>query len=454
MLNNILFLLCFVSVGVLFSAPEASAMDWLAYGDLRGYIEPCGCDPTADLGGVERLAQFLEEKEKLYEQSIVFDLGNNFSPLKKDLLKNKFISKSLARIKPDVSLLNVMEINNKELLIDSSRYVLSNSNPHTLRKISFSEVVEINGVAVYGYVWHESIKNKVTQWGPLLRKKWQKKLSAYHDKKKVLLYSGTDKSLEKIIKSKLFDLVISSNRKPFGSIIDNDEERNPGQLLRVASGVGVYQVPIGGQGVLLGGQYREKIKIDLDPKLSKLAAGDVIDESMIFKKTEKLLVQWLRPTTILPSNPVNSVMREYNAEVKKNYISSQKLKLANLINSQFVGAKKCKSCHNVSFKVWEKSHHAKAYATLVAKNKHQNAECVSCHVVGFFEKGGFISTEKTPKLINVQCENCHGSGKKHSKDPRIKMPRDSKKVCVSCHMGAHSPEFDFERYWDKIKHDE
>ncbi|MFN3075726.1 MAG: hypothetical protein ABT940_02370, partial [Alphaproteobacteria bacterium] len=44
------------------SMGKAAALDddgWLAFGDLRGYIEPCGCDPSTDLGGLRRLAVLL-----------------------------------------------------------------------------------------------------------------------------------------------------------------------------------------------------------------------------------------------------------------------------------------------------------------------------------------------------------------------------------------------------------
>ena len=90
-------------------------------------------------------------------------------------------------------------------------------------------------------------------------------------------------------------------------------------------------------------------------------------------------------------------------------------------NGRFVGSKKCESCHEKSYDIWKKSGHAHAYETLAKLDPPRNfdPECVSCHVVGwhptkFFPyTSGYESPEKTPHLINVGCEDCHGPGEKH-----------------------------------------
>ena len=53
------------------------------------------------------------------------------------------------------------------------------------------------------------------------------------------------------------------------------------------------------------------------------------------------------------------------------------------------------------------SRHSHAYETLNRVNKAFDPECLSCHVTGWGENGGFISEVDTPKLKNVQCEVCH-----------------------------------------------
>jgi len=117
----------------------------------------------------------------------------------------------------------------------------------------------------------------------------------------------------------------------------------------------------------------------------------------------------------------------------------------------------------------KKSRHAHAFATLENKGKHFDPECLACHVVGLkpweapenasvedrkFAGGtGFLSLQTTPHLKNVQCENCHGPARTHLENNNIKPANnDPKMICANCHQGSHSPVFDFETYWPKIKH--
>lgn len=152
------------------------------------------------------------------------------------------------------------------------------------------------------------------------------------------------------------------------------------------------------------------------------------------------------------------------------------------VNGQFVGNEKCKSCHEESYKVWKKSGHSRAYASLIQADPPRNfdPECVSCHVIGwhptkFFPyQSGYMDLEKTPKLINVGCEDCHGPGETHvaaemgadkaAQDKARKAilitkaeaadPTSKRANCFSCHDGDNSPEFKFETYWPHVEHHE
>ena len=139
------------------------------------------------------------------------------------------------------------------------------------------------------------------------------------------------------------------------------------------------------------------------------------------------------------------------------------------LESPFVGNQVCAACHAKIDTIWKKSRHALAFETLEKKGKHFDPECLACHVVGLkpwkapenssaidrrFEGGtGFLSLQTTPHLKNVQCENCHGPARAHLKNSKIKPANnDPKIVCATCHQGSHSPLFNFETYWPKIKH--
>lgn len=94
-------------------------------------------------------------------------------------------------------------------------------------------------------------------------------------------------------------------------------------------------------------------------------------------------------------------------------------------SAQYVGASKCKVCHLPLFKSWEQTKMSQAFELLKpgvrvdAKRAHNidpnkdytsDPNCLSCHVTGFGQPGGFESAEKTPNLAGIQCEACHGPG--------------------------------------------
>ncbi len=144
-------------------------------------------------------------------------------------------------------------------------------------------------------------------------------------------------------------------------------------------------------------------------------------------------------------------------------------------NGGFVGSHKCESCHEESYKIWKKSGHAKAWETLVEAEPPRNfdPECISCHVVGwnpqkyFPYQSGYISEEKTPKLVDVGCESCHGPGQQHVAAEmdgdeatreksrlavRLTMEEAKKRACLECHDLDNSPDFDFDTYWPQVEH--
>jgi excinuclease UvrABC ATPase subunit len=90
------------------------------------------------------------------------------------------------------------------------------------------------------------------------------------------------------------------------------------------------------------------------------------------------------------------------------------------------------------------------------------------YISGFSNEKGAI----TQNMVNVGCENCHGPGENHVIAEKVttestsntaekeryraamRMTTDEKgqRFCYSCHDLDNSPNFDFDTYWDKIKH--
>jgi len=145
----------------------------------------------------------------------------------------------------------------------------------------------------------------------------------------------------------------------------------------------------------------------------------------------------------------------------------------------FVGADKCKMCHNAAAKGaqythWAESKHAKAFETLATEQAKKYGaakgiadpqkadECLRCHVTGHGAPADKL-TDKYQAAQGVSCESCHGPGgdywkmevmKDTAKSVAAGMVTPNEATCKGCH-NADSPSFkgfDFAAYKAKIAH--
>jgi hypothetical protein len=156
---------------------------------------------------------------------------------------------------------------------------------------------------------------------------------------------------------------------------------------------------------------------------------------------------------------------------------------------RFVGSKKCKMCHMKEWKSWSETKMANAFDVLKPgeraeakkaagldpdKDYTKDEECISCHVTGYGQEGGFTDIESTPDLAGVGCEMCHGPGGTYLEPQYMSLKnKEYKKAdllavgmvdqiteqqCVGCH-NADSPfvgddyVFDFESRKDEGTHE-
>ncbi len=159
---------------------------------------------------------------------------------------------------------------------------------------------------------------------------------------------------------------------------------------------------------------------------------------------------------------------------------------------RFVGSETCGECHTKAFAKWKETTHAKATDSLVKPPnnrgnipRHYDPECLSCHVTGwepqkFFPyESGYLSLEKTPRLTQNGCENCHGPGSAHvaaengqgnssaeasaraiaKLRSEMRLPLSggaAERKCIECHDLDNSPDFHkegaFEKYWKQVEH--
>jgi len=79
------------------------------------------------------------------------------------------------------------------------------------------------------------------------------------------------------------------------------------------------------------------------------------------------------------------------------------------VSNDYVGVKKCKTCHKDKYTAWLETKHANTFS-LLSVEEQKKPECIKCHTTG--------TTIKGVVLEGTQCEACHGPGSKY-KSPKI-----------------------------------
>ncbi len=127
---------------------------------------------------------------------------------------------------------------------------------------------------------------------------------------------------------------------------------------------------------------------------------------------------------------------------------------AQVIEHDFVGAERCKSCHEAEFAAWQISPHAKALEVLSPKEQ-KDPRCLQCHTL--------VPTDTQQSLGGVQCESCHGPGRHYTpewvmRDAELAgllnlVAKVDANACARCHSDSPSLRpFDFASSRVLIKH--
>jgi hypothetical protein len=152
---------------------------------------------------------------------------------------------------------------------------------------------------------------------------------------------------------------------------------------------------------------------------------------------------------------VARLLDRYNARLEAANLDKGDPKLCALEagSASFVGNAQCKTCHAAAYDVWEKTKHAEAWETLVSRDKQFDLTCVGCHVVGYEKPGGVCRLRDIAAFQDVGCENCHGPGSEHVKAPAKNniVRATTEKTCTeTCHVPEHSDLFDYSTYLPRI----
>lgn len=369
---------------------QESKINIIYTGGMEGELEPCGCSPKTDFGGLPRMSGYLEEHKNELAPYILLDSGN-FSDKNtpQGRLKAEAMLKSFSLIKYDAVAFSGRE---EMLSEDFFRPLLKEY-----------KVPVVSGLSAYSQsvvIKRETLNiNVSTDPGD-----YQKNMLN-------IFLTGLSISEAKLING--WDLIISSS----GEILDVP--------LKINSTIIVSGYPKGKKlGILT-------VQTDI--------AGNIRD----FQYRWQSLGNDIRE-----DKRVRNVLNDYDIKVAGLLREPGKT----LTGTTYLGIAKCAECHQPFAKSWEKTRHARAFSSLEQAGKSANPECLECHTVGFGEEGGFFSIETTPGLSNVQCEVCHGLDREHLSDYSRPMKPVTESVCLKCHTETSNPDFNYPVYLEKIKH--
>ena len=150
----------------------------------------------------------------------------------------------------------------------------------------------------------------------------------------------------------------------------------------------------------------------------------------------------------------------------KIFLSACLIVIASSLSAQnYIGAKKCKMCHNkptkgAQYTKWAEASHSKAYEVL-SETEKQDPKCLKCHSTAASVDQSLVLTITVEE--GVSCESCHGPGSGYKKKTVMEVREDAVKaglvipteeLCKKCHNdeSPHFEGFNYEEALKKIAH--
>ena len=123
-------------------------------------------------------------------------------------------------------------------------------------------------------------------------------------------------------------------------------------------------------------------------------------------------------------------------------------------NVGFAGPMACIGCHPLHVNQWQLTTHARAFETLVAKEKEFDPSCIGCHTAGYRAPGGFSDVALAGLFGGVQCESCHGPSASHAAAAGAPLPPKTvgEPLCKSCHTRENDDLWDYARKLPLVRH--
>jgi len=413
-------------------------------GEENGYLKPCGCSEV-QLGGFPKRHTLINHLRKNDENWILLSLGDLPGKVgRQDEIKMETALDALGRmgyvahnigekdLNMGIDLLGYLsQISNVDFIssniVDLTTQVLK-IKPYILKEIKTKDATLT--VGILGIVSPELIENisqDIEVTDPVLSLK--PLLSDLHDKTDILILLSHAEMEESIKIAEVYpelDLIIS------GHLVDRPD-------LYIKKVNNTYVIPVGEKGKYVG-----KITLSLQQKQT--------GEDEHFNSFSPAIETIPLDERFEDSPDIAMLLRIYQQRLKDEELLAQVFKADPPSNLTFIGNADCALCHNKIFKHWEETGHASAYEALVTAEHEYDPECIECHVIGLNYFTGFETIESTPELKGVGCESCHGPGSDHRETQSKDYGKVGVENCKGCHKGEHSPNFEFQDYWQKIKH--
>jgi len=369
---------------------QARTLNILYTGGVDGELEPCGCSPKTDFGGLARRAGYIAEHQKMLSPYILIDAGNFLDmDTPQGRLRAEAMLKAFSIMKYDAVAFLKME---KEFPYSFF--------PGLLKKYKIPVISDMPR-------YKQSI--------PIKRDAFDINVSVNpmnHQKGKLNILL-TDKPIPEIKHVKEWDIIILSTGE-------------------------IFEEPLKVNGTIIVSGYPKGERLGI-LTLQIGSGGEVLE----FKHRWQSLGRDIKEDI-----NVRKALKEYDAGVA-GLLKDDSKPLAEI---SYLGVSKCGECHQPFVEIWKKTRHAGAFSSLERAGKSGDPECIKCHTAGFGEKGGFYSAKTTPMLTDVQCEACHGPGRDHLSDLSKPMQPVAEYVCLKCHTKSTSPDFNYPVYLEKIKH--
>ncbi len=424
-MRGVIMLIGMLAAGAGTGAATGPASWRLVYSsDFHGELKPCGCSAEGNLGGILRRATKFEQLRKENIDTLFVSAGDILGEGdEQDRIKARYMLEAHTRFGLDAMLPGERELLYPVPLLERYRlpWVLTNNATalpfprHRQRSLRAGTRVLMLG-ALDPTLFGANAEKYVSDPRTAVAQEIQQTGAKPEDIVIVLVHGGTALA-QHFAGQSLVDVVVRGH-------LDAPVE----EPVREAN-----------KPVLSAGHRGQRIGV------AELASDQTT------RLTDNRIVTL--PRSVADHRKMSRLYKRYDKDVTAWYRKkAAEMKTLDRAASPYATAGVCLKCHSDMSKAWQKSPHADTLAILTRDGKDGDPECLVCHNTGMGQEGGFIDAVKTPELSDVQCEACHGPGRRHAEYPLAVRLGPAPQGCMSCHTPENSPGFDYPRYWARVAH--